>query len=88
MEADPYAKALGATLRTVRKMRGFTGAAVTKATGISEVSLSAWECGKYYPTIRKLRTLTALYRVQLSTVITNTERTLYLIQTKGENHDD
>lgn len=84
---DPFAKALGLTLRTLRKLRGYKVAEVVKATGISGASLSAWECGKYYPTICKLHTLTDLYRVQLSTVITNAEK-LIVRQTKKGDRDD
>ncbi len=78
MKGDPYAKALGTTLRTLRKLRGYKINAVVEKTGFSSVSITAWENGKYFPTICKLRALTTLYRVQLSTVIVNAEKVMLM----------
>ncbi len=87
VDADnEFAKALGVVLRTLRKVRGHKVIVVHKVTGFSETSITSWEIGRYMPSIQNLRALAEFYRVPMSTIITNTERTVYLME-KGNKSD-
>jgi transcriptional regulator with XRE-family HTH domain len=87
VDADnEFAKALGVVLRTLRKVRGHKVIVVHKVTGVSETSITSWEIGRYMPSIQNLRALAEFYRVPMSTIITNTERTIYMME-KGNKSD-
>jgi len=86
IELDEFAKSLGVVLRTLRKVRGRKAITVYGATGLSETSISNWERGIQMPSLPKLMKLAEFYNVQLSTIITNTEKTVYL--TRKGNQDD
>jgi transcriptional regulator with XRE-family HTH domain len=77
-DAD-LAKALGATLRTLRKLRGHKIKGVHKATGLAENSIAAWEQGKHMPSMQNLRALADFYRIRLSALLANTETAMALI---------
>jgi transcriptional regulator with XRE-family HTH domain len=59
---------------------------VHKVTGFSETSIASWEIGRYMPSIQNLRALAEFYRVPMSTIITNAEKTIYLME-KGNKSD-
>ncbi len=86
-----FAKALGVTLRTVRRLRGHKVIVVHKVTGFSETSISAWEMGKNMPSLQNLRALAEFYNVRLSTIMDNTEKAMALMKAEkkalasGEN---
>lgn len=86
-EDNEFAKALGVVLRTLRKVRGHKVIVVHKVLGFSETSITAWEIGRYMPSLQNLRMLAQFYRVPMSTIITNTEKTIYMMQ-KGKKNDD
>jgi transcriptional regulator with XRE-family HTH domain len=87
VDADnEFAKALGVVLRTLRKVRGHKVIVVHKVTGFSETSIASWEIGRYMPSIQNLRALAEFYRVPMSTIITNAEKTIYLME-KGNKSD-
>lgn len=87
VDADnEFAKALGVVLRTLRKVRGHKVIVVCSSLGLSDNSVVAWENGKYMPSLQKLRMLAKFYRVPMSTIITNTEKTIYMME-KGNKSD-
>lgn len=89
IDAAEFTKALGTVLRTLRKVRGHKIISVYRATGFSETSITNWECGKQLPSLPKLLSLATYYNVQLSTIITNTEKTVYMIRKgKPDDRDD
>jgi transcriptional regulator with XRE-family HTH domain len=82
-----FAKALGLTLRTLRRIRGHKVIVVHKATGFSETSVSSWETGKNMPSLQNLRALAAFYKVSLSTIIANTEKAMAIMESDKKNDD-
>lgn len=86
IDTDEFAKALGTVLRTLRKVRGHKIIGVYGATGFSETSITNWEQGKFLPSLSKLVVLATFYNVQLSTIITNAEKTMYFMQ-RGKTND-
>ena len=78
-EDTVFAKALGLTLRTLRRLRGHKIIVVHGATGFSETSISSWETGKNMPSLQNLRALAGFYKVRLSTVIENTEKAVMIM---------
>lgn len=87
MTEKTFAKALGVTLRTTRRLRGFKVISVHKELGFSENSITSWEHGKHLPTLAKLYALSRLYRVRLSTIMDNTEKAMVLME-KGKTNED
>lgn len=86
IDSTEFAKALGTVLRTLRKVRGHKIIGVYGATGFSETSITNWEQGKLLPSLSKLVVLATFYNVQLSTIITNAEKTMYFMQ-RGKTDD-
>jgi len=76
MRDKRFAKALGVTLKTIRRLRGFKVITVHSELGFSETSVTSWEMGRYMPTLEKLYALSALYRVRMSTIMENAEATM------------
>lgn len=88
IELDEFTKALGVVLRTLRKVRGRKVITVYGATGLSETSISNWERGIQMPSLPKLMKLAEFYNVQLSTIILNAEKTVYLTRKGNQNDRD
>lgn len=84
---DNFPKALGITLKTIRKLRGFKVVTVHHQLGFSETSITSWELGRYMPTIEKLYALSKLYRVRMSTIMENAETTMIKME-RGKTEDD
>ena len=80
-----FAKALGITLRTIRRLRGHKVIVVHKATNFSETSISSWEIGRNMPSLQNLRALAKFYNVRLSTIIDNTEKAIALINAENKS---
>lgn len=86
-EDTTFAKALGVVLRTLRKVRGHKVIVVHKCTGFSETSVTAWESGKNMPSLQNLRALAAFYKTPLSVIISNTEKTIWMMEKPNERDD-
>lgn len=84
---DNFPKALGITLKTIRKLRGFKVITVTHQLGFSGTSITSWETGRHMPTLDKLCALSKLYRVRMSTIMENAETTMIKME-KGKTEDD
>lgn len=86
-DAD-LAKALGATLRALRKLRGHKIVSVHAATGLAENSLIAWEIGRHMPSMQNLRVLAELYNVPLFVILKNAETALMQIAAPKRETED
>ena len=86
MKDKRFAKALGITLKTIRRLRGFKVITVHSELGFSETSVTSWELGRHMPTLDKLYALSKLYRVRISTIMENAEATMIKME-KGKTDD-
>jgi transcriptional regulator with XRE-family HTH domain len=85
---DVDTETFGKRLKEMREKRGLTQEELAKAIGLKDKrAVSAWETGKYLPSVNAVYRLSQLFGVSVDYIVGRTDDPLGAAQQAGDNED-
>lgn len=81
---DLYARALGVSLRAMRKYKNWSVTEVGRRIGVSRSAVSSWEEGRGSPSWSHLVAISGVFNIKLSNVIIAVEKTAATLEQQND----